>query len=229
MADLRSMLSHPVLYSLYQNLARGRRFYSVFVHDYVRATPDKRILDIGCGPADILEFLPHLDYVGVDMSEGYLAAARRRFGTRATFLKMRVDEASVGQLSGFDIVLAQGLLHHLDDAEATCLFRVGRAALRPGGRLVTLDGVYVPGQSRLARYLISRDRGRYVRTGAEYKALAASFFQDIRLSIRHDLFRIPYSVAIIECVRPADDSGQTIIVDQDQLRGFGQSLSGSVG
>ncbi len=201
MADVRSVLAVPRLYRLYQNLVRGGRFYSSFAREYVRAVPGQRVLDIGCGPADILSYLPAVDYVGVDMSEKYLVAARRRFGTQGTFIRMKVDETRVGQLAGFDIVLAQGLLHHLDDSEAIHLLRVARAALRPDGRLVTMDGVYVPGQPRVARWLISHDRGKYVRTGAEYRALTAGVFEHVRLSIRHDLFRIPYSLAILECAK----------------------------
>ncbi len=44
--------------------------------------------------------------------------------------------------------------------------RLARAALRPGGRLVTADGCYLDGQSRIARLLLKMDRGRHVRTEA---------------------------------------------------------------
>jgi SAM-dependent methyltransferase len=39
----------------------------------------------------------------------------------------------------YDIVMAFGVLHHLDDAEGRELFRGARRALKPGGRFVTLD------------------------------------------------------------------------------------------
>jgi len=54
-------------------------------------------------------------------------------------------------------------VHHLDDAEATKLFDLARSVLRPAGRLITFDGCYVPGQSPAARWILSRDRGQFVR------------------------------------------------------------------
>ena len=39
-----------------------------------------------CGPADILAFLPEIDYLGIDYLESYIAAARRGFGNRGRSL-----------------------------------------------------------------------------------------------------------------------------------------------
>ena len=55
----------------------------------------------------------------------------------------------------FDIVLALGVLHHLDDDEALTLFQIARDAMKPGGRLVTIDGVWTDDQSHIAKYLLS--------------------------------------------------------------------------
>ena len=35
------------------------------------------------------------------------------------------------------------------------LFRMARRTLKPEGRLITLDGVWVAGQSRFAKFLLS--------------------------------------------------------------------------
>src|SRR5262249_60326846 len=95
-------------------------------------------------------------------------AARRRFGGRAEFHCARAGEKSLEGQAEFDIVLALGILHHLDDPEALHLFRLAKQVLEPAGRLFTLDGCYVPNQSRVARWLLSKDRGKNVRTADEY-------------------------------------------------------------
>jgi hypothetical protein len=78
---------------------------------------------------------------------------------------------------------------------------MARRTLKPEGRLITLDGVWVAGQSRFAKLLLSRDRGRFVRHAEEYVALAATSFPVVHSTVRHDMLRIPYSHLILECRR----------------------------
>ncbi|CCH06365.1 Uncharacterised protein [Achromobacter xylosoxidans] len=81
------------------------------------------------------------------------------------------------------------------------LFDIAYRSLKPGGRLVTIDGCYVPGQARLARYLLSKDRGEFVRSQPQYEALARSAFSNIAVHVRHDFLRVPYTHIIMECTR----------------------------
>jgi SAM-dependent methyltransferase len=97
------------------------------------------------------------------------------------------------------IVVATGVVHHLDDAEAKNLFAVAKAALNPGGRLVTLDGCYEPGQSRIAKMLLDNDRGKFVRTESGYRVIATAVFPHVTCTVLHDMFRMPYTVIIMEC------------------------------
>ena len=96
-------------------------------------------------------------------------------------------------------MLAAGVLHHLDDTRAVSLFNLARKALKPGARLVTFDGCFVAGQPKLARFVVSRDRGQYVRESAEYAKLAEQVFPQVRSFVRHDLLRIPYTHVILQC------------------------------
>jgi hypothetical protein len=91
------------------------------------------------------------------------------------------------------------VLHHLDDSHALSLFKLARRGLKPGGRLVTYDGCFVAGQPKLARFVVSRDRGQYVRESAEYAKLASLVFPEVRSFVRHDLLRIPYTHVILQC------------------------------
>jgi len=171
------------------------------VKKYIRPREGDKILDIGCGTADILAYLPTVEYVGLDMNEAYINYAKKRFGHKGIFLASKVDGKAINEFSlyDYDIVLATGLLHHLNDDEALRLFELASSALKPGGRLITLDGCYVKGQSWLARLIISRDRGKYVRNQDEYLSLASNFLKDIQVSIHHDLIRIPYTHIVMEC------------------------------
>jgi SAM-dependent methyltransferase len=99
----------------------------------------------------------------------------------------------------FDLAIAFGVLHHLDDAQADHLFAEARRLLRRNGRLVTYDGCWVEGQSRIARWLISMDRGQAVRAPRDLERLATPHFSEIRREIRHDFLRIPYTHVVLEC------------------------------
>jgi len=197
---IRAVLSIPWAYSFYRRLVFDERRQTAYVQRYVRASAGDRILDIGCGPADVLESLPlGVRYEGFDLSEAYIDQARRRWKNRGTFHCARVDDAAVAEPGAYDLVLSYGVLHHLDDDEAVALFKVARRALKPGGRLVTTDPCYVPGQSRLARYMVSKDRGRNVRDERGYLTLARQVFRDVTAHVRHDLLRIPYTHLVLEC------------------------------
>jgi SAM-dependent methyltransferase len=101
--------------------------------------------------------------------------------------------------ASFDIVMANGVVHHLDDASAMRLYRLAHAALKPAGRFVAVDPAFAEGQSLLARILVGNDRGKFVRTSEDYAALASRVFPDVKVSVRHDLLRVPYTHAILEC------------------------------
>ena len=158
--DPRRILSLPAAYRLFSNLVGGHRSRTECVTRYIRPRVSDRVLDCGCGPGDLCEYLPDVDYVGIDIDARYIAEARSRFGSRATFRLGPLGEETMTEEAHYDLVLAWGVLHHLDDDQAGELMSLAgefmslaRRGLKPTGRLVTLDPCYTDDQSRLARYL----------------------------------------------------------------------------
>jgi SAM-dependent methyltransferase len=175
---------------------RARR---VVIDDYVRPDPGLRVLDIGCGPAYTAGYFPEPEYFGFDISCPYIEFAKRRYSSRGQFFAQPFDEASLQWLPCFDIVLMLGLLHHLGDETARQLLGLVKRAMKPDGRLFTVDGFYEPGQPWFARYLLDRDRGKFIRNREAYIRLAHQTFGKVLASTRNDLFHIPYSAVILEC------------------------------
>lgn len=204
---VRSALSSARLYSLVQRALGADRVRRRFVDDHVRPTPDERVLDIGCGPADILTALGPVAYVGFDPSEAYIEAARQRWGDRGRFVRADVESFDLRAEAKFAIVIAIGVLHHLDDSQAARLFARAAEALSPDGRLVTIDPALSVGQSPVARWLILRDRGQDVRDVDGYRRLAEERFGTVRPTVHSGLARFPYTHAILECERPQTASG----------------------
>ncbi len=202
-SGIRRILEFPAVYSLFKRMVARRGAHQRYVDEFVQPFAGARILDIGCGPATILAYLPEdIEYHGYDMNPTYISAAQRRFGDRGHFTCARVSQARQHSLAGeFDFVLAGGILHHLSDEEADTLVCSAHDHLKPGGVLCTLDNVYVPDQSAVARFLISRDRGRHVRTPPEYLALFQPYFATVESRVLTDPLRIPYTHFRVRAIR----------------------------
>jgi len=199
---VRVVLSNPKVYDFCQWMMGAKQARSIVSSRYIKSKSRDYILDIGCGTAEIRRFMSDVEYFGIDPNPDYIEAAKYRFRDRprCTFLCATVDEVVVDALPKFDIVLATSVLHHLSDEEVVRLAKLAKAALKENGRLVTLDPCYVEGQSPIARFLISRDRGQHVRDAEGYHTLMSCVFESITTVVRHDLLLFPYTHLVMECV-----------------------------
>jgi Methylase involved in ubiquinone/menaquinone biosynthesis len=199
-SGIRHILSDSRIYDLMQNGVGARKMRRTLCKDYIHAAPGMCVLDVGCGTAQILEQLPaDIDYRGFDLSADYIDAAKRHFDHRGTFLCADITTLPADEMPPCNLAIAVGILHHLDDDGARALLSNLYQRLMPGGKLVTIDGVYCEGQSRVARWLISHDRGQNVRTASAYRSLVPEAFSSIEVFRRDDLLNIPYTHAIMVC------------------------------
>ena len=195
-SGLRALLSIPAVYRV-QQYVWGAPLLHAVTRKVLNLAPGQSLLDVGCGPADILAGLPGIDYVGVDMSPAYIAAAEARFAGRGRFLAGDVYRLPALADRQFDAILAQGLLHHLDDYAAGQLFRFAARKLAPGGRMVTVDPCYHDRQGWLEGFLMDHDRGRNVRAQPAYEALARQAFGTVRSELRNDAARFAYTYCYV--------------------------------
>lgn len=195
---MRTILADPRIYYLFTLLMGAYRFQKEFVTTAIRPFQGIKILDIGCGPADILSHLPDAEYWGFDINQKYIDHAQKKFGKRAHFQCKQLQLSDLADLPSFDIVLAIGLLHHLDDLSATATMQLASKALKKGGRLLTIDPCLDPEQNEIARFLIRYDRGQNVRDKAGYHAIAIKTFQSPKVEVRHKLW-VPYTHCFMEC------------------------------
>lgn len=197
---IKSILSNPLVYNFLQWSVGGKSARQQHINEYIRPEASMTILDIGCGPAEILNFLPEaINYYGFDLNPDYIEHAKQKFGSKGTFICNDVNKNIAKDLPKFDLVLATAILHHLNDEEAIQLFKTAASVMKENGRLVTFDCCYTDDQSGLAKFIIKQDRGQNTRTLDEYQELAKKVFPDVKATIRHDLLRIPYTHIIMEC------------------------------
>ena len=197
---IRSFLSYPWVYEWVQKImgadSARTELMDKFVHPYCVET----VLDIGCGPAEILSYMPGVDYYGFDISSEYIEKAKLTYGAKAHFFDRNVSIEDLKTLPSFDLVIMVGVLHHLDDDVAKAVIQIASKALKKGGRLLTKDPCFEQGQNPIARFLISQDRGQNVRNKLEYSSLVEGHFDQKKIEVSHQAW-IPYTHCIMECTK----------------------------
>lgn len=195
---LRRALNLPVMWKLFVKLIAYPDALERFIAQYIQPTAGMKIVDFGCGTAEILSHLPaDVEYYGLDYNPKYIDDCKQRYGSRGTFICLAVGE--VASVPPADIALALGVLHHLSDEEAKHLCKIASDTLRPGGKLVTLDGCYTPKQSLIQRWLLDNDRGKFVRFKEGYRKLAEPYFPVIEQNVAKAYMRLPYTHHIMTC------------------------------
>lgn len=206
---LHRALELPGLYTAFQRLVSrtddpdDADLYPELANGHIR------VLDIGCGPAAFYRRHRHsgeLDYVGIEPNRKYVDQARQEFPEIQVFHGdvSTNDEQVEGD---FDLIVLEGVMHHIDDRQARQALALGRDRLRPTGRLVALDPVLLPRQNPIARGLARLDRGKHVRTMDAYRSLAGEVFPPswFEYSAISGRLRLPYDHALL-VVQPRERS-----------------------
>jgi trans-aconitate methyltransferase len=128
----------------------------------------KRVLDVGCGPGTNTALFSGADYLGIDINPEYIASARRRH--KRTFIVADVTQVNVTECGGFDVILINSLLHHLDSDATLRLLKHLRGLLTDTGCIHILELV-LPEKPSVATFLARHDRGAYARSLSDWNNL----------------------------------------------------------
>jgi ubiquinone/menaquinone biosynthesis C-methylase UbiE len=85
-SGLLGWLKVPSVYNVFSAAVGGNVLRRSLIQNHVRAKPGDKVIDIGCGSAQVLRYLPDVDYIGIDINQDYIAFARRTYGSKGTFL-----------------------------------------------------------------------------------------------------------------------------------------------
>ena len=193
----KKALALPVVFDTYQSLIGAPECHRRFIHEMVRPMPGERVLDVGCGVGASLRYMPDsVDYLGVDISEAYIARAKADYGLRGKFICADITTLDAGVLGMFDCAFCFGVLHHLSDTMVAQAVNFVRRVVKPRGAFVSIDPCHVPGQHVVAKLIIDHDRGEYVRDAAGFERIISGLGQ-VHTIIYNDLLRIPYTQIVM--------------------------------
>ena len=168
------LLEHPAVYSAWQAPFAAQKFAPV--ERWLSEHKVQRVLDVGCGAGTNAAHFAGPDYVGIDLNERYLEAARARF--RGRFVQADLTNADLTSLGTFDMILANSFLHHVSDSAAERILAQLSPLLASGGTIHILDLVLPPRKS-LAWMMARLDRGGYARPVERWRALFDAAFEPI--------------------------------------------------
>lgn len=187
-----NLINNPIIYKVIQKVMSGTSFRANIIKENIKKK-NLKILDIGCGPAEILENIPECEYYGYDIDTRSINYAKNRFNKKNYhFFNKRFNEKAIKKLPKFDIVIFFGILHHLNDKEIKKLLNLCKKKMKKKSRLLTEDPVIIKNQNMIARSLILKDRGKNVRKKKEYLKILKNHFKNVKPKITHQLF-IPYT------------------------------------
>jgi SAM-dependent methyltransferase len=194
---VKQLLNAPQVYQKFQEAGGffGARLTSI--HDYLTFEEGQCVIDIGCGPGFLVDHLPTgIRYHGFDIDRTYIDYAQSHFSAKGSFYCGVFDAERAATVGPADIVMMNGLIHHLDQEAALATLRAARRGLKHDGTVFTLDGCFRVGQSPIASWLLRNDRGQFVRDENGYRALLGSVFHKVTIHIREDLSWVPYTFAV---------------------------------
>lgn len=200
---LHCVLELSWVYTLFQNLisrpgAADRMRHNLYPE---LGTRPLRVLDIGCGPAAFYarySDVEGLEYVGIEPNVAYVNDAAQRF-PGIELHAGTVPEVQDRVTGMFDLVVLEGVLHHIDDVTAVEALSFAGERLAPGGRIVALDPVLRPHQNPIARALALLDRGKHVRTLDGYRQVAIEALPQatVQTSTLSGQLRVPYDHSVL--------------------------------
>lgn len=208
---LQRVLAHSLVYDAFQNAVGVQKQRRTIVNQYLSPQRGDRVLDIGCGTADILIHLidSGITYDGVDYNPHYIDYARKQWDAHPSFRfhLLTIDQGLINNPllapGSMDAVMAIGVLHHLDDAAAAGLVAGAHHVLKQGGRLVTMDPCRFDGMSLFDRLVVDNDRGKFIRNEAGFRRLFEARFSPDRVvtELRRNIVRVPGKSLYAICTR----------------------------
>lgn len=195
-SGLHAILEIPFFYNFVQMIFFHRKTLLRW-NRLIEGNRKGAVLDVGCGPGNkSRDFSDSRAYVGVDISEVYINEATQLYGEFGIFHVLSATEIDKLPHKNFDLVILNGVLHHLSDEEVKVFLGKIIRKISRNGVLVTVDPTYVNGRL-IGNFIASKDRGMHVRTSAELLSITQEYLDTIDCEVVKQTFP-PYQRVMLK-------------------------------
>jgi SAM-dependent methyltransferase len=198
--DLKNwILNNPNWYNFFQKIiSRHGGTVKYFTENYILPLNPKSVLEIGCGTGTCLQYLPsYIEYTGVDISADYIDYAKIKYGKRGNFILGNLTKLNPNFFKGIDLVIAPGFFHHIKDRTINDYICYLKQNLQNEFKLFSIDPCFIDKRFSISNYIVSKDRGKFIRTESEYLRILKNHFMNTQSIICKDLLKFPYHSCII--------------------------------
>ena len=190
--QIYNFINNPLIYKIIQGVMSGTSFRNGIIKKNITKN-NLKILDIGCGPAQILEHIPKCDYYGYDIARRSIQYAKKKYYQKNYhFYCKKFNKTELKKLPKFDFIIFFGILHHLSNKEVHEILKLCKKIMKKNSKLLTEDPIFLKNQNIIAKFLIKKDRGLNVRKKQQYIDLLKKHFKKIKNKVIHQYF-IPYT------------------------------------
>ena len=207
------ILNNGILFNIYQRIVLGKKgndcmkkFFTPTL-SYKSSGDERRVkvLDIGCGPGTYVPYLLDTDYTGIDVNDGNITLAKRKYA-KFPNIKFITDDVSKCLMNDtvfintYDIIFMSGILHHLSmDDKRQILSYIPKLLEKENGEFRSCDSVYTKEQPKISKWVMSHDRGKYILEMDDYIQLIKEYLPFVECNLRSDCMLFPFPYPIMFC------------------------------
>lgn len=190
---------HPQAWNILRRVVeagfRGEKAVIARELDPWRDVGTREFLDFGCGTGEFAPSFPPAHYTGVDLASYYVRYAGSHYPGRFAVASGAAIALASRQ---FDAALVLGVFHHMPDELVRASVAELHRVLKPGATLLVMEDTPPPDPWNVAGHLMHwLDRGGFIRTDAEYRALLGPHF-GVQRSYRMRSGVCDYEVYVLE-------------------------------
>jgi SAM-dependent methyltransferase len=191
---ISQVFDNAKLYETFQFFVAKNSTHRIIRDEIIKPVGVSEVLDFGCGIGYHSKLFTTANYLGIEPLASCIKMANANYS--GSNVEFRLGDHSLLKTlksESFDLVVAIGVLHHIDNEILERFSQEAYRVLRPGGRLTTFDPVFHSEQSKISKWVVSQDRGEWVRTEQHYLDLIKKHFPGrVETRIYSKLLRIPY-------------------------------------